>query len=102
MGGDAILFVSDRYGMRSQASWGAQYDALLVFTNRAAYDRFRLSPEDFALQKELKEARKKKEAEKDKKIRRIPRNRKSTIQTRSRNQRTSTSSLTASATASCA
>lgn len=67
MGGDAILFVSDRYGMRSQASWGAQYDALLVFTNRAAYDRFRLSPEDFALQKELKEARKKKEAEKEKK-----------------------------------
>ncbi|MBD5334146.1 MAG: peptidase S41 [Bacteroides sp.] len=65
MGGDAILFISDRYGMRSQASWGSQYDALLVFTNQAAYDRFRLSPEDLALQDELKAARKKKEAGKD-------------------------------------
>ena len=64
MGGDAILFVSDRYGMRSQASWGAQYDAMLVFTNQAAYDRYRLSPEDLALQDELKAARKKK-ADKD-------------------------------------
>lgn len=67
MGGDAILFVSDRYGMRSQASWGSQYDALLVFTNQAAYDRYRLSPEDLAIQDELKAARKKKAAEKDKK-----------------------------------
>ncbi len=67
MGGDAILFVSDRYGMRSQASWGSQYDALLVFTNQAAYDRYRLSPEDLAIQDELKASRKKKAAEKDKK-----------------------------------
>lgn len=67
MGGDAILFVSDRYGMRSQASWGSQYDALLVFTNQAAYDRYRLSPEDLAIQDELKAARKKKADEKDKK-----------------------------------
>lgn len=62
MGGDAILFTSDRYGMRSQASWGSQDDAMLVFMNQAAYDNFMLSPEDFAIQKELKEARKKKEA----------------------------------------
>lgn len=67
MGGDAILFVSDRYGMRSQASWGSQYDALLVFTNQAAYDRYRLSPEDLAIQDELKVARKKKADAKDKK-----------------------------------
>lgn len=67
MGGDAILFVSDRYGMRSQASWGSQYDALLVFTNQAAYDRYRLSPEDLAIQDELKAARKKKADAKDKK-----------------------------------
>ncbi|WP_304507943.1 S41 family peptidase [Duncaniella muris] len=57
MGGDAILFLSDRYGMRSHASWGSQYDVLLAFTNQAAYDRFRLSPEDFQLQKELKASR---------------------------------------------
>ncbi|MCM1355668.1 MAG: S41 family peptidase [Staphylococcus sp.] len=59
MGGDAILFISDRYGMRSQASWGSQYDIFLIFTNQAAYDRFRLSPEDYALQNELKSAKKK-------------------------------------------
>lgn len=59
MGGDAILFISDRYGMRSQASWGSLNDALLVFTNRAAYDRYRLSPEDYELSKEVKAARSK-------------------------------------------
>ena len=58
MGGDAILFISDRYGMRSQASWGSNYDAMLVFTNQSAYDRFRLSPEDFDLSKEVKSAQK--------------------------------------------
>ncbi len=68
MGGDAILFASDRYGMRSQASWGSQNDAMLVFTNQAAYDRFRLSPEDYALLKEVKDSKKKPAtAEKDKK-----------------------------------
>ena len=59
MGGDAILFTSDRYGMRSQASWGSQDDIFLVFTNQAAYDRYRLSPEDFALVNEMKAAKKK-------------------------------------------
>lgn len=67
MGGDAILFVSDRYGMRSQASWGSQYDIFLIFTNQAAYDRFRLSPEDFAIHNELKSQKKKASASDDSK-----------------------------------
>ena len=67
MGGDAILFLSNRYGMRSHASWGSQYDVLLAFTNQAAYDRYRLSPEDFELQKELKASRAKSAAKKDSK-----------------------------------
>lgn len=51
--GNAILFVSDFQGMRNHASWGSLMDAYLVFLNRDAYDKFRLSEEDYALRKEL-------------------------------------------------
>ena len=54
--GQAILFICDRYGMRSHASWGSQDDVFLCFLNQEAYDRFRLSKEDFELQKELKKS----------------------------------------------
>lgn len=49
--GNAILFLSNRYGMRSHASWGSQDDVFICFLNRAAYDRYRLSKEDLELQK---------------------------------------------------
>ncbi len=51
--GNAILFQSDRYGMRSHASWGSQDDAFLCFLNQDAYDRYRLSKEDYELLKEV-------------------------------------------------
>lgn len=51
--GNAILFATERYGMRAHASWGSQNDAMLVFLNQNAYDKFRLSKEDYELQKEL-------------------------------------------------
>ncbi len=51
MDGNAILFQSEYYGLRSHASWGSQDDILLCFLNREAYDRYRLSKEDFELQK---------------------------------------------------
>ena len=41
--GNAILFQTERYGMRAHASWGSQQDVMLVFLNQDAYDRFRLS-----------------------------------------------------------
>ncbi len=63
MGGDAIVFISERYGMKNHASWGSTYDVLLAFTNREAYDRFRLSEEDFALLKEVEKEQKKKKDE---------------------------------------
>ena len=53
MDGKAILFESERYGMRSHASWGSQDDVFLAFLTQDAYDRYRLSPEDYALLKEL-------------------------------------------------
>lgn len=66
--GNAILFGSERYGMRNHASWGSQYDVMLVFLNRDAYDRFMLSEEDYALRKELdKKKEKKADDSKDKK-----------------------------------
>ena len=63
--GNAILFISDRYGMRNHASWGSQYDAMMVFLNQDAYDRFRLSEEDYALRKELDKKNKKDDKKKD-------------------------------------
>ena len=64
MDGNAILFQSNRYGMRSHASWGSQDDALMVFVNQDAYDKYRLSKEDYELlteaEKEAKKAEEKK------------------------------------------
>ena len=67
MEGNAILFSSERYGMRSHASWGSLDDALLVFLNQDAYDKYRLSKEDYELLKELEKANKKDEESKEKK-----------------------------------
>ena len=60
MDGKAILFESERYGMRSHASWGSQQDVFLAFLTQDAYDRFRLSAEDYALLKELEKKNEKK------------------------------------------
>lgn len=66
--GNAILFQTERYGMRAHASWGSQQDVMLVFLNQDAYDRYRLSKEDFELLKEFEKEQKKakeKEVKKD-------------------------------------
>ncbi len=47
--GNAVIFYSNRYGMRSHASWGSQNDAFIAFVNQDAYDKFRLSKEDYDL-----------------------------------------------------
>ena len=51
--GNAILFTTERYGMRAHASWGSQNDVMLVFLNQNAADKFRLNKEDYELKKEL-------------------------------------------------
>lgn len=56
--GNAILFITERYGMRTHASWGSLNDVMLVFMNQDAYDKFRLSKEDYELQKELEKEQK--------------------------------------------
>lgn len=67
MNGDAILFASERYGMRNHASWGSEMDAMLVFMNADAYDKYRLSPEDYAIAKEVEKNRKKNTSSNDEK-----------------------------------
>jgi Tol biopolymer transport system component len=50
--GAAILWYSDRHGMKNHASWGAQSDLYMVFLKKEAFERFNLSKEDFELLKE--------------------------------------------------
>lgn len=64
--GNAVMFITDRYGMRSHASWGSLSDVMLVFMNQDAYDKYNLSKEDYELRKELDDEREKK-AKKEKK-----------------------------------
>ena len=54
--GNAIIYRSNRYGMRSHASWGSQNDAFIAFLNQDAYDRFRMNKEEYALLKETEKA----------------------------------------------
>ena len=61
--GNAIIYGSDRYGMRSHASWGSQRDAFIAFMNQDAYDKFRLNKEEYALLKETEKGNK--DAKKD-------------------------------------
>ena len=56
--GNAVIYRSNRYGMRSHASWGSQNDAFIAFLNQDAYDKFRLSKEEYALLKETEKATK--------------------------------------------
>ncbi len=59
--GQAIIYFTEQYGLRAQASWGSQDDIMIVFLNREARDRFMLSEEDYALLKEQEKKASKKE-----------------------------------------
>ena len=67
LGGKAILFESDRAGYRSHGSWGAEYDAYLMFLDLEAYDRFRMSKEELELAEANKDEKEKKADEKEEK-----------------------------------
>ena len=59
LGGEAMLWFSNRHGLKSTAQSGSsQTDAYGMFFTQDAWDRFRLSKEDFALLKELEEENK--------------------------------------------
>ncbi len=52
MDGKAIVYMSDRDGMKNHASWGGQSDAYAIFLTQEAYDTYKLSKEEAALAKE--------------------------------------------------
>lgn len=59
--GKAMIWFSDRAGYRSHGSWGAYMDAYIMFFDGEAYDKFRMSKEELALQEEQDKKDKKKE-----------------------------------------
>jgi len=64
-GGKALLWVSDREGKKPLALQGArEYDVYAMFFDQEAYDRFKLTKDEFALAKERDE-KDKEEAKKD-------------------------------------
>ena len=67
LGGNAILFTSERYGMRNHASWGTLEDVMIVFLNRKAYDDFRMTKEEKELEKQIAGLSEDKDEKSDKK-----------------------------------
>jgi Tol biopolymer transport system component/C-terminal processing protease CtpA/Prc len=56
--GNAVLWASTRYGQRDHGSWGREADVMAAFLTHDAYDKFRLSKEEYALFKELEKKNK--------------------------------------------
>lgn len=67
MGGNAIIYSSEQYGMRNHASWGSMSDVMIVFLNREAYNKYMLNTEEYELLTEAEKAAKNKEEEEKKK-----------------------------------
>ncbi|MBE0637987.1 MAG: PD40 domain-containing protein [Bacteroidales bacterium] len=63
MKGEMMIWFSDRQGLRSHGSWGAQYDVYAMFFDPVAWDKFNLSEEEKKILKDKEEEEKKKEGE---------------------------------------
>ncbi len=74
MNGEMAIWFTDRQGMRSHGSWGAQADVYAMFFDPAAWEEFNLSQEEYELLKEKEEEKEesedddKEEKEKEKKV----------------------------------
>lgn len=64
--GNAIIFESERYGMRNHASWGSESDVMIVFMNQKAYDDFKRDKQDVELDEEIAKLKKEKDKDKEK------------------------------------
>jgi len=70
MGGKGMLWFSNRDGLKSVAqSGGAQSDVYAMFFTQDAFDKYKLSKEDAALQKEIEETKTKADTTKKKEVR---------------------------------
>jgi Tol biopolymer transport system component/C-terminal processing protease CtpA/Prc len=67
MKGKAMIWASDRFGMRNHASWGSQNDVFAMFFTQEAFDKFNLSKEEAEIEKELAKNQEKKEKDSEKK-----------------------------------
>jgi len=66
--GKRIVWMSDRDGMKNDASWGGEFDVYAMYLTQEAYDDYLLNEEEFELMtEEEKEAKKKEKSEDDKK-----------------------------------
>jgi Tol biopolymer transport system component/C-terminal processing protease CtpA/Prc len=65
MKGEAMIWITDRHGMRRQALWGSQDDVYIAFFTRDAWDRFRLDEAEFEQVKEKEEEAKEKDKKKE-------------------------------------
>ena len=63
--GNAIIWNTERYGMRNHASWGSMRDVVIAFLNREAFDKYLMNKEEFELYTEAtkKENKSKKTSE---------------------------------------
>jgi Tol biopolymer transport system component/C-terminal processing protease CtpA/Prc len=64
MDGKMMIWETDRRGMRSHGSWGAQSDVYGMFFTQEAFDRFKLSKAEFELLTEREKKEKKPDATK--------------------------------------
>jgi len=67
MAGEMMIWFSDREGMRSHGSWGAQSDVYAMFFNGEAWDKFKLSEEEKKLLDEDKDEEKDDDSDDDEK-----------------------------------
>lgn len=65
LGGKAVLWSTDRNGYRSHGSWGSQNDVYALFLDPEAYDRFRMTEEEAALDDEANKDGKKEDKKDD-------------------------------------
>ena len=65
-GGNALLFTTDRYGMRSHASWGSLTDLMVVFLNRKTQELSKLTKEEYEMYLEAEKKAKEEKAKAEK------------------------------------
>ncbi|MCH2233838.1 MAG: S41 family peptidase [Crocinitomicaceae bacterium] len=63
MDGEMVYFTTDYWGYRSHGSWGSQRDVAAIFLTEDAYQKFKLTKEEYELWKEMESESKKEEKE---------------------------------------
>lgn len=66
LNGTAVIYTTEKYGMRNHASWGSERDIMIAFVNDEAYEKFTLSEKEYKLrqaEKKYWESLKKKEGD---------------------------------------